>query len=86
MLRRKNKFLDNYTCVLCQQGVEETLTHLFFVCPRPLVLTVGKQLEFSGTLLYHWERLLHKPNRILVSLFSEILSLWLHGAFGLIGI
>ncbi|KAF8768566.1 hypothetical protein HU200_007495 [Digitaria exilis] len=32
ILCRKNKYLEDYTCVLCQQGVEETLGHLFFAC------------------------------------------------------
>jgi hypothetical protein len=36
LLRRKNKNLDEYVCVLCQQGVEETLEHLFFCCPFSL--------------------------------------------------
>ncbi|KAG2579233.1 hypothetical protein PVAP13_6NG251300 [Panicum virgatum] len=32
MLRRKNRGLDDYSCVLCQQNVEETLNHLIFMC------------------------------------------------------
>jgi len=32
MLRRRNKFLEEgYNCVLCQEGVEETSEHLFFI-------------------------------------------------------
>jgi hypothetical protein len=33
MLRRRNKFLEEgYNCALCQDGVEETVEHLFFDC------------------------------------------------------
>jgi hypothetical protein len=32
ILKRKNMFLTDYTCVLCQQGLEETCFHLFFEC------------------------------------------------------
>lgn len=32
MLRRKNMFLDDYNCVLCSAGCEETSFHLFFEC------------------------------------------------------
>jgi hypothetical protein len=34
MLRRRHKFLEEgYSCVLCQNGMEETIEHLFFDCP-----------------------------------------------------
>lgn len=34
MLRRRHKFLEEgYNCVLCLEGREETLEHLFFECP-----------------------------------------------------
>lgn len=34
ILRRRKKFLEEgYNCVLCQDGVEETIEHLFFDCP-----------------------------------------------------
>lgn len=33
LLRRKNMFLQYYSCVLCNTGHEETLFHLFFECP-----------------------------------------------------
>lgn len=33
LLRCKNMHLDEYTCVLCQQNLEETIEHLFFGCP-----------------------------------------------------
>ena len=33
LLRRKNMHLDDYTCVLCINGSEETSFHLFFECP-----------------------------------------------------
>lgn len=34
MLRRRKKYLeDGYNCVLCQNGVEETMEHLFFDYP-----------------------------------------------------
>jgi hypothetical protein len=32
LLRRKNMHLDYYTCVLCNQGQEESSFHLFFQC------------------------------------------------------
>lgn len=32
LLRRKNRNLDDYSCVLCNNGIEETLEHLFFSC------------------------------------------------------
>lgn len=32
MLRRRKKFLEDYSCVLCQDNAEETLEHLFFDC------------------------------------------------------
>jgi hypothetical protein len=33
LLRRKRRILDDYSCVLCQTATEETLQHLFFLCP-----------------------------------------------------
>lgn len=33
LLRCKNMFLDDYNCVLCSHGVEESLFHLLFHCP-----------------------------------------------------
>ena len=33
MLRRRNKFLENYSCVMCSSNTDETLEHLFFDCP-----------------------------------------------------
>ena len=33
MLRRRNKFLEDYSCVMCSSNTEETLEHLFFDCP-----------------------------------------------------
>jgi hypothetical protein len=32
LLRRKNMHLDDYGCLLCSTGCEETSFHLFFVC------------------------------------------------------
>jgi hypothetical protein len=32
LLRRKNRVLQSYNCVLCDSGAEETLFHLFFDC------------------------------------------------------
>ena len=34
ILKRRKKFLEQgYNCVLCLDGAEETLEHLFFDCP-----------------------------------------------------
>lgn len=33
MLKRKNKFLEDYSCAICSLGVDETCIHLFFECP-----------------------------------------------------
>ena len=33
LLRRKNMHLDDYNCVMCNSGTEETCFHLFFECP-----------------------------------------------------
>jgi hypothetical protein len=33
LLRRKNMFLEDYSCALCDLGCEETCFHLFFECP-----------------------------------------------------
>jgi len=33
ILRRKNRDLDDYNCVLCNSGCEETLLRLFLSCP-----------------------------------------------------
>jgi hypothetical protein len=33
ILRRKNQHLDDFNCVLCNMGSEETCFHLFFSCP-----------------------------------------------------
>jgi hypothetical protein len=33
LLRRKRMFLEDYSCVLCNTGHEETLLHLLFECP-----------------------------------------------------
>jgi hypothetical protein len=32
ILRRKNRNIDDYSCVLCNSGCEETLEHPFFSC------------------------------------------------------
>lgn len=32
ILRRRKKFLEDYSCVMCQNNIEETLDHLFFDC------------------------------------------------------
>lgn len=32
ILRRKRRFLDDYSCPLCMAAVEETSHHLFFTC------------------------------------------------------
>jgi len=34
ILRRKNRILDDYNCVLCNSCCEETLFHLFFSSAR----------------------------------------------------
>lgn len=33
ILKRKNMYLEDYSCVLCSSGLEETCFHLFFECP-----------------------------------------------------
>jgi hypothetical protein len=33
ILKRKNRALPSYDCVLCQLQLEETLEHLFLHCP-----------------------------------------------------
>lgn len=33
LLKRKNKFLEYYSCAICNLGVDETCMHLFFECP-----------------------------------------------------
>ena len=33
LLRRKDRAIDDYNCVLCNNGVEESAFHLFFECP-----------------------------------------------------
>jgi hypothetical protein len=33
LLRRKNMALEDYNCVLCSHQTEETLEHLFLICP-----------------------------------------------------
>jgi hypothetical protein len=33
ILRRKHMHIDNYNCVLCNQGTEETTEHVFLHCP-----------------------------------------------------
>lgn len=33
LLRWKNMTLDDYSCVLCNRGLEDTCFHLFFECP-----------------------------------------------------
>ena len=33
LLRRKDRAIDDYSCVLCNNGVEESAFHLFFECP-----------------------------------------------------
>jgi hypothetical protein len=33
ILRRRNVFLENYSCAFCTLNVEEDLLHLFFHCP-----------------------------------------------------
>jgi hypothetical protein len=33
LLKRKNRHLDDYNCVLCNTNTEETCFHLFFTCP-----------------------------------------------------
>ena len=36
LLRRKNMYLDDYNCAICNSNVEETCMHLFFECPFSL--------------------------------------------------
>jgi hypothetical protein len=33
MLQRKNFFMDNYSCIMCDQDELETRNHMFFQCP-----------------------------------------------------
>jgi hypothetical protein len=33
MLRRKNFFMDDYSCIMCGTNELETRNHLFFLCP-----------------------------------------------------
>ena len=45
ILRRKNMVLPSYDCAICNNGIEETLQHLFFQCP--LALTCWNMLQVT---------------------------------------
>jgi hypothetical protein len=51
MLRRRNLFdeEDEVHCVLCTEGIDEDLDHLFFSALSPR--GAGKKLVFSGTII-----------------------------------
>ena len=56
LLRRKNMELQDYNCAICQDLVEESLSHLFIGCPFAtscwnwLQLEVDHQLDFMQNL------------------------------------
>jgi hypothetical protein len=49
LLRRKNMYLDDYNCAICNSNVEETCMHLFFECPFSLSCWnhIGIHWDFS---------------------------------------
>lgn len=48
ILRRKNMHLQDYSCVLCQLGIEENLTRLFLSCPVPIQCWSLLQLDIGS--------------------------------------
>lgn len=71
LLRRKNRFLDNHTCVLCQQNVKETPQHLFFTCP--FSVRCWQELGIAwDTSLPLMEMITHSRNLFGLSIFREV--------------
>lgn len=53
LLKRKNMALQDYSCVLCNANIEESLTHLFLECPFAIQcwLSSAFRLIIAQTLL-----------------------------------
>lgn len=71
MLRR-NKFLEEgYNCALCQNGVEQTLEHLFFDCPSASVRWFALGIVWDNSLSIH-EQLCSAKEGFQYPFFMEI--------------
>lgn len=74
ILRRKGCQLEDYSCVLCDQGAEETIQHLFWTCPFAqecwsFICPQHSQLEST------YQAILHLRNLLNDNLFMEIIVL-----------
>jgi hypothetical protein len=49
IMRRKNMFLESYSCVLYQNDVEETQNHLFLNCPFAIACWGLLSVDFTPT-------------------------------------
>lgn len=50
LLRRKNRLLEDYSCVLCNSNQEETLLHLFFECPFSIACWTSIGIQWNSNL------------------------------------
>ena len=74
VLRRRNMVLDDYTCVGCGVGVEETVDHLFLNCPFAVqcwaLINLDSSINLQPLQLLEFFR-----SRLQVSFFMEIIIL-----------
>jgi hypothetical protein len=65
MLRRKNMELESYNCVLCNTQVEETIDHLFIICPFASQIwnLIGLQVDQNLTPFQNFEFIKAQINR-----------------------
>lgn len=72
MLRRRNKFLDEwYNCALCSDGVEETFEHLFFYCSRAIGRWFSIGLSWSDHVDIH-QKIYEAKQEFAYPFFMEI--------------
>lgn len=75
MLRRRNQFLEEgYSCVLCQNDIEETIDHLFFFCPASTARWFALGIIWDSNADIH-ERLHTARQEFLQPFFMEIVMI-----------
>ena len=73
ILKRRKKFLEQgYNCVLCLDGAEETLEHLFFDCPSAVSRWFALGITWEENASVHQKVFLSKQSFI-KPFFMEIL-------------
>ena len=71
ILRKKNRILDDYNCVLCQQGLEETLEHLFISCPFSIQCWQALGISWDPSLALT-EMIMQARNQFGLAIFREV--------------